>query len=134
MRVFAAMMVLMLTLGVLEGCGPPKKLTAAVSGRVTFKGEPLTRGRIIFMHKSGQSASGEIGADGRFGLDAPVGFCYIAISCHEAPPANIPPEKLVPGVFNTKSLIPERYEDYTHSGLSFNVQEAASNTADWSLK
>jgi hypothetical protein len=134
MRFFVAITVLALTLGVLEGCGPPRKLTAAMSGRVTFKGQPLMRGRIIFMHKSGQSASGEIGADGRYKLNAPVGFCYVAVSCHEAPPANITPEKLVPGVFNTKSLIPERYEDYTKSGLSFNVQEGISNSADWSLK
>jgi hypothetical protein len=134
MRTIAATTALVLALAGLEGCGPAKHPTAPVSGQVTFKGKPLTRGRVIFVHEAGPSAFGDIGPDGRYQLDAPVGPCGVAISCREDPPANLPPEKIQPGVFNTRSLIPERYEDHMNSGFKFTVQRGKTNTADWVLK
>jgi hypothetical protein len=110
-----------------SGCGK-KNPTAPVSGLVAFKGKPLARGRVVFMHESGQYGYGDIGADGRYTLDAPVGVCRVAISCREAAPPNPPPGMLV-----LKTLIPERYEDHMNSGLKFDVQPAP-NTADWKLE
>lgn len=110
-----------------SGCGQ-KNLTAPVSGLVTYKGKPLTRGRVVFTHDSGQYGHGDIGPDGRYTLQAPLGACRVAITCREDPPLNPPP-----GLLILKSLIPERYEDYMNSGLTFDVQQSA-NTADWNLQ
>src|SRR5262245_35624383 len=91
-----------------SGCSPGKHPTAAVSGLVTFEDRPLSRGRVIFMHPSGQYGHGDIGPDGRYSLMAPLGECRVAITSREAPP----PERKEPGLFIPKTLIPERYEDH----------------------
>jgi hypothetical protein len=110
-----------------SGCAK-KKPTAPVSGLVTFKGKALTRGRVLFNHDSGQYGFGDIGADGRYKLEAPLGECRVAVTCREEPPPNPPPGMLI-----LKSLIPERYEDHMRSGLKFDVKEG-ENTADWKLE
>src|SRR3954470_17468135 len=110
-----------------SGCGQ-RKPTAPVSGLVTYKGKPLTRGRVIFHHASGQYGFGDIGPDGRYKLEAPLGECRVAVECKEEPPPNPPPGMLI-----LKSLIPQRYEDHMSSGLKFDVKEE-ENTADWKLE
>lgn len=110
-----------------SGCGK-KNTTAPVSGLVAFKGKPLARGRVVFTRDSGHYGFGDIGADGRYTLEAPLGACRVAITCREEPPRNPPPGMLI-----LKSLIPERYENHMNSGLKFDVQKAA-NTADWRLE
>ena len=81
------------------------------------------------MHPSGRHAHGDVGAGGRYKLEAPLGECRVAISCREDPP----PERKEPGIYVPKALIPERYENHMNSGLQFDVQPAA-NTADWNLE
>lgn len=114
------------------GCGGAGHPTAAVTGTVTWKGRPLVKGRVLFMHDSGPIGYGDIGPDGRYKLDAPIGECRVAVSCREDPPQNLPPEKDVPGAYITRSLISEKYEDHMQSGLKFMVK-ASGNTADWKL-
>ncbi|MFO0908733.1 MAG: hypothetical protein U0794_10300 [Isosphaeraceae bacterium] len=61
-----------LMLAGIAGCGTQAATavpTVAVSGRVTYKGQPLTCGSLVFEpDDAGRSAHGEIGADGRFVL------------------------------------------------------------------
>lgn len=115
------------------GCGKAKHPTAPVSGLVTYKNKPLTKGRVVFTHDAGHYAFGDIDKEGRYKLEAPVGECRVAVSLREDPPENLPPEKIVPGAYNTKSLIPEKYEDHMRSGLKFTIKEGG-NTADWKLE
>ena len=124
---------LMIALCLAAGCGPAKHPTGPVSGQVTYKGKPLTKGRVIFIHEKGPYAYGDISPNGRYLCQAPLGECKVAISCREDPPENLPPEKIVPGVYNMKSLIPERYENHMASGLKLEVR-AEANTADWKLE
>lgn len=112
---------------IIVGCQPTHP-TAVVSGVVRYQGKPLTHGRVIFQHESGQFGHGDIGPDGTYQLNAPVGLCKVALTCREQPPAKPPP-----GLLILKSLIPEKYEDHMQSGLQFDVK-SGTNTASWDLK
>jgi hypothetical protein len=52
----------------LVGCGPSLPETATVSGRVTFNGKPVPRGRVVFQPEKGRQASAALDADGRYTL------------------------------------------------------------------
>jgi hypothetical protein len=118
----------------LTGC-EAKFPTAPVSGVVTYKGKPVTHGKVVFFHETApQAGDGTIDLDGQYKLDAPVGNCRIAIQSREVPPKDLPKEKMNPGYFlGLKSEIPERYEDHMRNGLRFTVKHG-HNTADWNLK
>ena len=72
-----------LILAVVIGCGDGRvKLpTAPVAGSVSYQGKPLTKGRIIFFHPSGQAAAADLAADGTFKLAAFQGKNQVAIEC-----------------------------------------------------
>ena len=54
------------------GCGtssePPAGTTIPVKGKVTYKGQPLTQGSVVFEPDGGREANGEIQSDGTFEL------------------------------------------------------------------
>jgi len=50
------------------GCGPKRPETFPVSGRVTYKGQPVARGLVAFYPAEGRMATGDIGPDGRYSL------------------------------------------------------------------
>ena len=54
--------------GVTCGCGDGRPDLAAVSGRVTIDGQPLTKGSISFIPAKGRQAGGAIESDGRYVL------------------------------------------------------------------
>ena len=53
---------------VLAGCEHKGLNTAAVSGHVSYRGKPVTEGRITFYPVDGRAASGAIGPDGSYKL------------------------------------------------------------------
>jgi hypothetical protein len=69
-------LVLVASAALLAGCGgdPNKPRLGRVSGTVTYKGQPVTKGIVTFVPiggpgaKTGQSAMGEIGKDGSYVL------------------------------------------------------------------
>jgi hypothetical protein len=128
MRIRCSLLFLMLF--AIMGCGDGRvKLpTAPVTGTVTYQGKPLTTGRIAFFHPSGQAAGAKLEADGTFKLSAFQGSNRIAIECNE-------PESDTGGRrgVRPKSLIPERYINYTASGLTLEVKPGEKNTAEFML-
>lgn len=69
----------------LPGCSDrgPQLPRAPVSGVVRYEGAPLERGTVIFFHEStGNTATGRIGPDGRYSLDAFVGHNRIVVRSH----------------------------------------------------
>jgi hypothetical protein len=132
MRIIVSQAVLGVVL--LTGC-EAKFPTAPVSGVVTYKGKPVTHGKVVFFHETAPVAGGgTIELDGRYELTAPVGNCRIAIQSRQVPPKDLPKEKMNPGYFlGLKSEIPNRYEDHMRNGLTFTVKDG-QNTADWDLK
>ena len=57
-----------LVLLLLAGCGSGHPETAPVSGKITYDGNPVTQGKIVFYPEHGRSATGQIGPDGSYTL------------------------------------------------------------------
>jgi hypothetical protein len=118
------------------GCGGS---TATVTGKVTYKGEPVTSGSVVFYGDNGKVDSGLLDADGSYTIGrAPVGVVKVAVlasmeakASQGGKPLGPPlgkgkpkkgyeevkpsPEKVL------KSTIPERYKDPQTSGLIYTV-------------
>jgi hypothetical protein len=111
----------------LPGCARPQRLpTAEVTGQVTYDGEPLPQGVVIFEPATGRAASGQIRPDGSFTLGtyekadgAVLGRHRAAVIAREEVAEESPGAPLAPRV--GRSLIPETYGDTATSGLEFEV-------------
>lgn len=69
---------LLLALAIL-GCH--SRATATVTGRVTYRGQPLTTGQVTFVYVDGQMASARIKSDGTYTIyRAPVGRVRILVA------------------------------------------------------
>lgn len=126
--------------GCIGGCGPtePKIELADVTGKVTYNGEPLKMGTVMFQPASGAFASGEIKPDGTYSLKGAIGPNKVMIvsrdpepgppgpepaqrkAAEEALAAN-PPKKYIPDEYGTQA-----------SKLTYEVK-AGTNTADFTL-
>lgn len=109
---------------VFGGCNRGPEM-APVSGKVTYKGQPLKHGNILFQPSIGPPAKGEIGPDGTFSLStfktndgAVIGKHRVQVICvdPQAKPAN--PDEETP---SAKSLIPEKYSNYATSEITVDV-------------
>ena len=55
---------------VLDGCGPSEKI-GEVEGRVTFNGQPVKEGTVVFAGPDGSSGETPLDQDGRYALTPP---------------------------------------------------------------
>src|SRR5258708_7843763 len=70
----------------LAGCTPRAPLAerdALVRGQVTFRGKPVTLGKVTFLHSAADPVFADIGLDGRYELRAIVGSNMVAIECRD---------------------------------------------------
>lgn len=109
---------------VFAGCNRGPAM-APVSGKVTYKGQPLKHGNILFQPSVGPPAKGEIGPDGSFTLStykkndgAVLGKHRVQVICvdPQAKPAN--PDEETP---SARSLIPDKYSNYVTSEITVEV-------------
>ena len=117
-----------------HGAGTPE--TAAVQGKVTYQGKPITQGVILLTPEAGgQAAIGEIQADGSFQLTtfkkndgARPGKYRVAVQPSSSGAA-------VPGMefAGGKPPIPAKYLDGSTSGLTAEIKPG-KNTLDLPLK
>ncbi|MDA0835282.1 MAG: hypothetical protein O2955_19280 [Planctomycetota bacterium] len=121
-------------IGVFCGCGggddAPVREYADVTGKVTYNGEALTKGKVMFQPPSGAMVVGDIQADGTYSLKGVIGPNSVAIESRDDQgqmSADNPKSRQEP-----KSYIPPEYGTPA-SGLSFEVK-AGTNTADFDLK
>ena len=119
--------VVVLGLGV-HGCNAPR---AEVSGRVTYKGEPLVIGAVTFVGKDNVPVQGEIQPDGRYTVTGVrVGDNMVAVNTldPEPPGRDTKAGKLsMPGMDARKIVqIPEHYGDPRKSGLHFKIDKGAN--------
>jgi hypothetical protein len=116
------------------GCGgSSKEQPATVSGKVTYKGTPLTMGTLEFHGTGNKIAATQIGPDGTYVVgDAPVGECTVVVKV-------VPPPKAPPGVEmegapkGTPVMVPPQYADPTKSGVKQTIA-AGKSTVDIDLK
>ena len=125
----------------LTGCskGSGKKLTA-VSGRITYEGEPLSDAIVAFMNEADANASPGTAitdSDGEYSLKlsadevgVPAGKYKVGITAWDVQPTMSADGKPEPGV----SAIPKTYFDPNTSNLTATVEDKASQTIDFDLK
>jgi hypothetical protein len=120
------------------GCGGSATEHAEVSGRVLYKGEPVTGGRVTFVAtKGGFAATANIDENGNYKIKAPVGDVQIGVDNSMLNPrtttAPAPKgEKLkkfgggtAEGVKGTFVPFPRKYYHPDESGLVYTVVKGA---------
>lgn len=109
------------------GCGGgDEPVPVAVSGNVSFKGQPVTQGVVFFMSDQGFGASAEIDAQGRYvirsqyGKGIPAGTYRVSVT---PPPeaANESDAAPISAAKETHPEIPPKYRDFSTSGLTVDL-------------
>jgi len=118
-------------------CGKGGPEMAKVTGKVTYKGQPVPKGTITFaaIDKNGRNATGAIQPDGSYTLQtedpgdgAQLGEYNVAIAARDEEILDYTPPKPIP----PKRLVPEKYERPQTSGLTKKV-ERGTNKFDFDL-
>ena len=128
------MCVVSLCLLSIAGCSGetgPKREYGEVTGKVTYKGEALKMGDVMFQPASGAPAAGQIKADGTYSLKAVLGSNTVMITSRDAAPA-APAAGPLTSQPVPKSHIPEAYGS-PQSTLKFEVKKG-KNEANFDLK
>jgi hypothetical protein len=127
------------------GCGSDGGLPdmVAIRGTVTYKGQPLTHGTVLYLPKdeSGRQARGEIQRNGRFvlttlraGDGAQVGeYSIVVIALQAHPGEDRAAIEAAGGMIQRGYIIPEKYTKSDASGLSDSVDKKHSGKKDISL-
>jgi hypothetical protein len=130
---------LLLTLAVI-GCGR----TGQVSGKASYRDQPLPAGTVMLLASDGRVYDGQIQPDGTFQISrVPVGTAKVSVTSMTAPGQG---EKSSDGrdegrakrrTVNkgaARSRIPTKYRDFDQSGLTVTVEKGATVALELKLK
>jgi hypothetical protein len=129
--------------------------TGEVSGKITFKGEPISLGKVTFISTgpAGDFGTGTIN-DGAYTLDAPLGLCKIEVQMDTDDNKNaIPPQQMkmikakmkamkdqgmkvpdeLPVTKKSTFSLPDKYKFAAKSGLELEVK-SGKQSKDWDLR
>lgn len=127
-RVAATLLVGLLLL--LSGCSDGRPKRFAVTGEVTYRGQPVKDAQVMFMPKGGRPAFGMTDAEGRFTLtsfsvgDGSVcGEHAVCISKAVQDPNSDPKLPYA----RTIPVLPQRYQSYASSPLRADVTSGGPN-------
>ena len=119
----------MLLLAIVSGCRPTGPATGEVSGTVSYKGQPLPTGTVIFVGPDKRIARSLI-KDGSYKIrDAPVGQVTIGVASHPFVPPALQrmqpgqPSPPVEGPDDPYLPLPLKYKDPEQSGQTYTVHE-----------
>lgn len=141
LRVVAGLMLSILSVLSLAGCGGDGRLpTATVRGKVTYNGEPLKIGSLLFVPVGGgPTAEANIDKNGNYSLGtyetadgAVLGKHQVMITAFTAAGGSGLPEDAVKGDAAPVSIIPEKFGDLAKSGLEVEVK-SGKNDVDFVL-
>ena len=105
------------------GCGQSQGPTGNVTGKVTFAGDPVDQGEVVFFEAVGvPTALAELTPSGEFQLDEPipVGEYQVAIT---PPPGNAPAGEEDPKFEEALKKIPPKYQSEVTSGFTAAVKQ-----------
>ncbi|MEX0724888.1 MAG: hypothetical protein WD065_01380 [Planctomycetaceae bacterium] len=122
-----------LLLGLFSGCGgddAPVREYADVAGKVTYNGEAVKRGKVMFQPPSGEVVVADIQPDGTYSMKGVIGPNDVTIISRDEVPTAGPDEPI--SRIEPKSDIPLKYGT-PESGLTFEVKPG-TNTADFDLQ
>ena len=101
-----------------------------LQGIVTYNGEAVPTGWVIFLSGAQERNTAQIGSDGRFQTELPAGEYQVGVS---APRDS---GKTGMDAFNQRPLrphVPARFGQPEHSGMSVTIEEHNENTLDLTL-
>lgn len=110
------------------GCGSGSEFpeTLPVSGKVTYKGQPVPKGTITFQPDQGQVATAPIQPDGSYQLStfapndgALPGHHKVMVLANDGADNMMPGSS--PGYKTPKDLVPKKYSSLATSGLAADV-------------
>jgi len=111
----------------LSGCSGPKRL-ASLTGKVTYKGKPVSVGAIYFHGQAGELAMGNLTEDGSFvATDLPVGEVRVSLKVQDPGvyaqqlkgPQSL--DKAKPKEGDKVTSIPNNFSDPATSGLVYTL-------------
>jgi len=128
----AALSLLAALIALPAGCGPSGPETYEVSGEVTFDGQPVADGEIVFRAADGSAASwaGKI-ENGRYSLPATAGKKRVEITAFRQVKIDAPPES-AEGDISGIPYIPPKYN--SQSELAVEVTPEGPNEFDFPLE
>ncbi|HPP51834.1 MAG TPA: carboxypeptidase-like regulatory domain-containing protein [Thermoguttaceae bacterium] len=128
------------------GCGPKRPKTVQVTGKVTYKGQPLEGARVMFHTQGGPPATGTTDKEGRFRLEtfstedgALIGEHTVIISKYVPVPngaassSGAPDDMRGPGPPRIRQLVPARYTTPATSPLKAKVTAEGPNDFTFDL-
>ncbi len=89
-----------------------------VKGSVTYQGEPVPEGQIIFRLADNSAVEGAIIKDGEFESSAPIGECFVQITARKKVGVKNPSSAQEENPFATVAYIPAKYNDKSTLQLS----------------
>jgi hypothetical protein len=114
------------------GCGGGGMTT--VTGTVTYGGEPLTNGYVTLIPDGpGESASGQIGPDGRFALSTFAPGDGVRPGRYRVRVASYRSEAKMDVPGSGRPAVPEKYFDAGRSGLTVTVGAGPAQVLDLAL-
>lgn len=139
--------VVVMVAAVAGGCGSKSSVkTGRASGKVTFKGQPLTEGVVSFVGEQGGAGTGMIGSDGNYtlrtatGLSIPVGVYTVSVMPASPIPTDDPETAMRKAVANKgikppslSSQIPVKYQSPSTSDIKKEITEG-DNTINIDLQ
>ena len=128
----ACIAVFLLVAASLTGCGPSGPKTYTATGEVTFDGDPVEEGEIIFRAADGASGSWEgriVG--GSYSLETTAGAKRVEITARRKIEGAAAAASGEPAI-SFESYIPEQYNE--KSELTANVTADGDNQFDFPLK
>jgi hypothetical protein len=125
---------------VLAGCGGRgDSPVSPVSGKVSFRGQPLTQGTIVFTPDSARGTNGapvwaDLSGDGGYQLKT-GNIEGIASGWYRITVAAVEPPAMASGQSFTvpRSLLPDKYRDPELSGLKCEIKPGRANTVNFNL-
>lgn len=124
----------------LAGCGRNAGGLTPVTGKLNYRGRPLTTGTIVFAPdpvrgSNGELARAEVQADGSYhlksgeNLGTNPGFYRVTVVAVEDVPVPGTPVLVMP-----RSLLPAKYQDPDLSGLTCEVKPGKENIFNFNLE
>jgi predicted small lipoprotein YifL len=127
------LLVFLTVVAMLAGCGKSYPDYYPVTGKVYYRDQPLTTGVVMFQPPSGPPATGQIQSDGSFTLvthgradGAMPGLNQVRITAREM---KADAAEMALG----KHLIPERYSQFSTSGLTAEVSAGDNEPFEFRL-
>ena len=127
---------LLLLLATGAGCSGKARTTTTITGKVTYKGAPVSVGAIYIHGANGQVAMGNIGEDGSFtATDVPLGEARVSLQVRDpgayarqlTKGGGTPQDKSPAGGPTRVTSVPAKYADPNTSERKFLIEDGMSN-------